>query len=642
MGRIVKRGGDTKKVVAAVLSAVTLAAGGVVGYKALNKDSNVYKPVDNENDIFNEKIPLLNQDGLVIDLVPLNSIIITNDNKKLKQNERVLVSAVNSEGNQVYGYIQSIYLKSSATVKSRKLKEFNIIYETNEEVQIKNKPSDKAENVTSLKPGTQILVNMGNSEDETKWQYCMYFTEDGKTKYGYIDEEKISIRGAVPTEISEANIRLSNSTPENLPNSIDSKNISDTDSQKPDNTIIEDNSNVEKKSEEIIKVRVNTENANKIPLNIRQGPGKEYEKIGAIDNGTELEIPIEKMAIVYLNNEKWISITYNGTSGYISTGYLEYNESKILEYIDGKIEPYEDVEITEEDIQKIKEFNDSWENQDLCRYIKRINPDKYESSNYINRFITKDGSQYICYTDINDTRNYGFGVMINEAGNPNYQTLQYFEKLGYDLTDPKYLQVGISTLPVDVVDKVSQMYVKDSVETIKSCLKDRNIKFTKQQIMALATISYQFGRDKQTISWLIDTYIKSLGNPELYRENLVTSHNTYILKEVLGGNVYYEGKKINRGEAYYSAFKDGKLIFGISEEQPYDINNEEKSKNTNIKNTQKVSYSKGVKRNRFIDSLCPQPLNRNEQRDKRQQGKRISEEAYLKGSQYRRKGGFSI
>lgn len=449
----------------------------------------------------------------------------------------------------------------------------------------------------------------------------------------------------------ESNLNLNVLKVEESSNDLSDESMNNTSDKKTKSTPNAKKENGDKESEEAKKtkdtiiVKVNTGNDNNdvnASLMIRSGPGTEYEKVGKIKNGEELSIPLESIAPIHKINGEWLNITYNGVSGYIFTKYLEYNESiSIIEdYLKDKLGTYEDVEITEEDIQKIDEFNKSWENQEGYRFEKGINPDKYESSNYINRFITKDGSQYICYTDINDTRNYGFGVMVNEAGNPNYQTLQYFEELGYDLTDPNYLQVGSSTLPVDVVDKVSQMYVKDSVETIKSCLKDRNIKFTKQQIMALATISYQFGRDKQTISWLIDTYIKSLGNPELYRENLVTSHNTYILKEVLGGNVYYEGKELNRGEAYYSAFKDGILIFGISEEQPYDINNEEKSKNT--ENTKNVSYGNGLKRNRFINSLYLQPLNRNEQRDKRPQGQRTSEESYYNKSKYRGKGGFSI
>ena len=70
-------------------------------------------------------------------------------------------------------------------------------------------------------------------------------------------------------------------------------------------------------------------------------------------------------------------------------------------------------------MQKISDFLKSWENQALYNYVKGYTNDYYNNE-YVNRCITEDKKNYICYIDglgylgDNGARNYGFGVNINQ------------------------------------------------------------------------------------------------------------------------------------------------------------------------------------------------------------------------------------
>ena len=57
---------------------------------------------------------------------------------------------------------------------------------------------------------------------------------------------------------------------------------------------------------------VSTEGDN---LNIRKGPGTDYDIVGRIPNGTAVT--------AYTNGGSWAYVTYGGVSGYISTSYLK-------------------------------------------------------------------------------------------------------------------------------------------------------------------------------------------------------------------------------------------------------------------------------------------------------------------------------
>jgi len=55
-------------------------------------------------------------------------------------------------------------------------------------------------------------------------------------------------------------------------------------------------------------------------LNVRKGPGKEYEAIGKVYLGNEVEVTAVE--------GEWLKIIYNDTEGYISIDYVQYEPSE--------------------------------------------------------------------------------------------------------------------------------------------------------------------------------------------------------------------------------------------------------------------------------------------------------------------------
>lgn len=53
-------------------------------------------------------------------------------------------------------------------------------------------------------------------------------------------------------------------------------------------------------------------------LNIRSGPGTNYEKVGQLKNGDVVQI--------YSETESWFCIAYNGTKAYVHAQYIEVND----------------------------------------------------------------------------------------------------------------------------------------------------------------------------------------------------------------------------------------------------------------------------------------------------------------------------
>ncbi len=220
---------------------------------------------------------------------------------------------------------------------------------------------------------------------------------------------------------------------------------------------------------------------------------------------------------------------------------------------------YKDVEFTDEDIKNIADYIHSWENQALYSYLKGYGA-SYDNE-WVSQYITEDGKYYICETDKgcdNGTKNYGFGVMVMQNGYVNYQVADLFAERGYDVTKSEISD----KIPVEVVDEVSEAFVSETIKTIKACLKNRDVRFSKNEILALTGICYQFGRDENFINRFIDYYIQYGGNTEELRDNFITEDGTtYPLIEVAGAidtNFGY-----NRGEANWMAFHDGDFVMGI-------------------------------------------------------------------------------
>ncbi|MBR6765669.1 MAG: SH3 domain-containing protein, partial [Clostridia bacterium] len=90
-------------------------------------------------------------------------------------------------------------------------------------------------------------------------------------------------------------------------------------------------------------------------LNVRSGPGTEYEKIGSISKGTVIEVT---GITADLNEAKWYRVSANGITGFVSEGYV-----RIIEIPD---EPDEAFELL------ISNFPESYKDQ--LRLLHAIHP----------------------------------------------------------------------------------------------------------------------------------------------------------------------------------------------------------------------------------------------------------------------------
>lgn len=669
------------------------AIGGAI-YKKYNDDRlKIYYTKDSNEDIFEGEVPVLNEEGMVKFTISDESMVFSSKEINLgKEYENVIIPNGDEE---IDGRIQSIYLGFCSTIKKSDLKKYNIILKTNRDIDIKKEPNSESKTLYQLRDGVQILGNQ-NKEKDGKWTSVIYFDKK-KCKKGYIDSSAVSAIGTIQFLNKEEKTRIIVNTKDSplivrkgpgieckLIDYLDNKTILEVTSDNLNDVYknngwlkityngitgyisaayvnyLETNTpvysdNVEEQAnditandlppENIILVKVNTDKDEGIELKLRDGPGTDYNIIDKLKNGTDLKVTIDDI-FKLMNGEKWLEITYNGKTGYVSTDYLVYDYAieQILNSLPNKIEPYEDVEITDEDIQVAKQCKNSWENQGLFGFLTNKNSSLYTYDNpYVKGYITEDRSRYICYEDgnSNGTKNYGFGVMVNQDGNPNIQTVQYFKELGYDITDDD-LKVGESTLPIELVDKVADMYVRDTVDTIQDCLKQKNVKMNKQQILALVEICYQYGRDKKTIDKYIDCFIESKGYDEIFREKLTSRTGKKILKQGIGGTVLHNGTEFSRADAYYQIFHDGIFVFGIPEELPYNINEQNNGINYNLENMSTANIKKSLTTNgRNITFRSGMKTNNNirDTRDMRKPSVRERQESYYKEQKTR---GFTI
>ena len=234
---------------------------------------------------------------------------------------------------------------------------------------------------------------------------------------------------------------------------------------------------------------------------------------------------------------------------------------------------YKDVKISDEDVKKVSNFLKSWENQGLYNYLTGYNNDYY-GNEYVNKCITEDRKNYICYLDglgyygDNGAKNYGFGVMINQYGQKNMNHVDILEKkYGYDLNDQALLQIGVSKMPVKVIDEAKEYYIRQRIEEVKENLKAYNIQFTKSEILALAAIGYQCGPER--IPNLIENYAQYGNSKELRRNFFYYGNNPFEYAN--GATVQYDGVNVGRAFANWKAFHDGELIMAAGKEPVIDI-----------------------------------------------------------------------
>lgn len=193
----------------------------------------------------------------------------------------------------------------------------------------------------------------------------------------------------------------------------------------------------------------------------------------------------------------------------------------------------------------------SWENLTVLQYLKG----KIEFSDYVGQYITEDRTQFICYKDKDNTRNFGFGVCHTADYGQTYWHVSEYANEGIDITSGEYDTVGVSKLDVDIVNRVKEKLINNFEGQVKSVLQSEGIlgELTQQQIHALTCIAYQYGN----IGNFAEMY-KRYGNTENLR-NAVTSTS--------GTKYFLDGIENNgRANANWTLFHDGKYISGSGEQ----------------------------------------------------------------------------
>lgn len=198
----------------------------------------------------------------------------------------------------------------------------------------------------------------------------------------------------------------------------------------------------------------------------------------------------------------------------------------------------------------------SWENSAVWKYLR--NETSY--SNNISKYITEDKSEYICYKDKENTRNFGFGVCHTADNGKNYWHVSEYQEEGITINNGQYNNVGVSKISVNIVDSVKEKLLSNYQESVKKQLSNAGIidDFEQSQIDSLTCITYQYGN----IGNFVEAY-KAYGNTDNLRKYAKSKSGiTYF-----NSNVESNG----RSQANWKLFHEGIYTAGTGEE--LNINN---------------------------------------------------------------------
>lgn len=141
-----------------------------------------------------------------------------------------------------------------------------------------------------------------------------------------------------------------------------------------------------------------------------------------------------------------------------------------------------------------KEFTKSWENDALRKYM---NGESTYSGTFVTNYITEDNTKFICYTDVNNTRNYGFGICHytgGVAGGESNNHIDKYQALGIDIKLDEYNKLNTSLMDVDIVmtifDQVYDEY-RQAVINNKNEYAPNAPDLTEGQIVCLTDMRYQ-------------------------------------------------------------------------------------------------------------------------------------------------------
>lgn len=238
------------------------------------------------------------------------------------------------------------------------------------------------------------------------------------------------------------------------------------------------------------------------------------------------------------------------------TKYLLYKatgDDKTFDVTEFDFDEFKDNEFASIDVSGgqdiLLEFLASWENNAVRLYVNG----KSDYNSYVAKYITQDKKNYICYKDVENTRNFGYGVCHSaDYGATHWHVAEYAE-FGINIASGEYDTVGVSQLSVEIVDGVKKKLLENWTNSIKNQINSAGIQLESTQIDALTAIMYQYG----DIGNFVSAY-QSYGNTEQFRNNFVVSD---YLPFVDG----WEGDG-RRASANWTLFHEGRYITSDGEE----------------------------------------------------------------------------
>lgn len=183
----------------------------------------------------------------------------------------------------------------------------------------------------------------------------------------------------------------------------------------------------------------------------------------------------------------------------------------------------------------------AWENGTVTAYLN----DEISYGSYVSKYITEDKTKYVCYTDVNGTRNFGYGV-CHWTGK-YWNNVESYSSVGINIQDEMYNQLGVSTLDVSIVDKVMQLEINNFRNYVETKISEAGIQLEDNQIHALTAIAYQYGNIGN-----FTTVYAQYGNTEQLRENLVVNGWQPFVTGYKGSS--YE---LKRASANWRTFHEG-------------------------------------------------------------------------------------
>lgn len=166
-----------------------------------------------------------------------------------------------------------------------------------------------------------------------------------------------------------------------------------------------------------------------------------------------------------------------------------------------------------------KEFTKSWENDALRKYM---NGETSYSGKYVVNYITEDNTKFVCYTDVRNTRNYGFGICHytgGAAGGTSNNHIDKYAALGIDIKAPEYNILNESLMDVDIVMTIfDQVYEEMKQEALNNREKfaPGSPELTEGQLICLTDMRYQ-----GSIKWKDFYTIYATQNEEKIKEYIL-------------------------------------------------------------------------------------------------------------------------